>query len=382
MVLPNNEEQQFLAEVNSYLPPDVDWKAGAITYLRELIHEEGSHNQLYHLIKPFIGGPDFSPFFLEMYAFLNMLEKLALPMQSSVLDVACGPGWTSHYLAKLGHKVCGIDISEDLIKIARKRIESEPFRVYQEKPLSAKFLVQDIELHELDENTLYDAAFFESALHHFSNPVQALRNVSKNLKPDGVICVRESVAPAPGTIYFDKHMELMKKYHTLERPYTRDQMIRLLRITGYNYFEFFAPVNGFFNANNRDDLKKIKNQLVSQKNWNIFIASRKESFFKGRNLSDQIDCSYGFFNVSRITENNHFTLYLKKKWRILVSLYSTKSLGNDQKFLTRIYKVLLDREPDHAGLDHYLKMLSAGSSRYSVILSIMKSEEYEWKSFD
>ena len=266
--LSNSEEQQLLAEVNSYLPPGVDWKAGAITYLRELIHKEGSHNQLYHLIKPFIGGPDFNPFFLEMYAFLNMLEKLALPMQSSVLDVACGPGWTSHYLAKLGHKVCGIDISEDLIKIARKRIESEPFRVYEDKPFSAKFLVQDIELHELDENTLYDVAFFESALHHFYNPVQALRNVSKNLKPDGVICVRESVAPAPGTIYFDKHMELMKKYHTLERPYTRDQMIRLLRVTGYNYFEFFAPVNGFFNANNRDDLKD---------NNNVFMVFKEEA---------------------------------------------------------------------------------------------------------
>ena len=74
-------EKMLLDELNVDLPGGIDWKQGAIEYLRNLIHREGSHNELYHLIKPYLGGPDFQPFFSEMYGFLNMLEKASLPMK-------------------------------------------------------------------------------------------------------------------------------------------------------------------------------------------------------------------------------------------------------------------------------------------------------------
>lgn len=223
------EREKFLEEINKHLPRGVDWKLGAIEYLRSLIKSEGSHNELYHLIKPFLGGPDFSPFFLEMYGFLNMLDQVKLPMKSKVLDVACGPGWTSHFLAKLGYQVYGVDISEELIEIAKKRISCEPFQVYEGIPLSAEFKVIDLEENSLDIDTMFDAAFFESALHHFYNPIKIIENISNNLKLDGIICSWEAAAPSVGSEPFNKNMALMEKYRTLERPYTRQQVINLLK---------------------------------------------------------------------------------------------------------------------------------------------------------
>ena len=81
-----DREKKFLNDINRHLPSGVDWKQGAIDYLEQLIRSEGDHNEIYHLIKPFLGGPDFEPFFHEMYGFLNILHHIDLPIKSKVLN--------------------------------------------------------------------------------------------------------------------------------------------------------------------------------------------------------------------------------------------------------------------------------------------------------
>lgn len=45
--------------------------------------------------------------------------------QQHVLELACGTGILSVELANLGFKVCGLDLSEDMIKLANKRVAEE-----------------------------------------------------------------------------------------------------------------------------------------------------------------------------------------------------------------------------------------------------------------
>ena len=161
------QEKRFLDDINRWLPAGIDWKQGAIDYLRQLIAEQGDDAERYHLCKPFIGGPDFSPFFLDMSLFTSLLEKANLPMQSRILDVGCGPGWTSYFLAKLGHQVVGVDISPDLVKYARKRVASDLIPPYAGIPFQAKFLVHDIETRPLPPADRFDFAVFESTMPHF-----------------------------------------------------------------------------------------------------------------------------------------------------------------------------------------------------------------------
>ncbi len=68
------EEKKFLDEINRLLPQNIDWKRGAVKYLNNIGKEKGSCSEIYHLIKPFVGGPDFSTFFEAMYGFLNALQ--------------------------------------------------------------------------------------------------------------------------------------------------------------------------------------------------------------------------------------------------------------------------------------------------------------------
>jgi SAM-dependent methyltransferase len=51
----------------------------------------------------------------------RLLELLGLPSGSRILDVPCGQGRHAHLLAEAGFDVDGLDYSDDLLAIARKR---------------------------------------------------------------------------------------------------------------------------------------------------------------------------------------------------------------------------------------------------------------------
>jgi SAM-dependent methyltransferase len=51
----------------------------------------------------------------------RMLDILGLPSGSRILDVPCGQGRHAHLLAEAGFSVDGLDYSEHLLRIARKR---------------------------------------------------------------------------------------------------------------------------------------------------------------------------------------------------------------------------------------------------------------------
>ena len=47
-----------------------------------------------------------------------------LPEGSLVLDLACGTGRITEFLLSKGYKVCGVDISKEMLKVARERVGS------------------------------------------------------------------------------------------------------------------------------------------------------------------------------------------------------------------------------------------------------------------
>lgn len=51
----------------------------------------------------------------------NLLNKIQLKTNSSILDLACGKGRHSIYLSEKGHNVIGLDLSENSIDYAKKQ---------------------------------------------------------------------------------------------------------------------------------------------------------------------------------------------------------------------------------------------------------------------
>src|SRR3954464_8230163 len=78
-------------------------------------------NALWLRTKPFSAPPNFE-LATCLRTFSHVVEQLGLGLRAQVLDVGCGPGWMSEYLARCGYWVTGIDVSEDMVEIARERI--------------------------------------------------------------------------------------------------------------------------------------------------------------------------------------------------------------------------------------------------------------------
>jgi SAM-dependent methyltransferase len=267
----SEDERAFLKEINKLLPKNVNWKKGAIEYLEYRLENEGQFIHKFHLLKPFCPGSDCKGFYVDMYKFLNVIQILNLPVGSAFLDVGCGPGWVSHYLCKLGYNSLGIDIANQFIDFSNKRLQSDISSFPGKFP--ADFIVHDIEQRPLDLDYLFDVAIFESSLHHFYDPISALKNVSKNLKDNGILVILESLAPDHDSEEHKKLLEVMTKYHTLERPYTKDQMIRLFQFTGFNNFKFLYPVSGFRELG-MNDKKNYHRFYVDGPVFNYVFASK------------------------------------------------------------------------------------------------------------
>ncbi len=103
----------------------------------------------------------------------------------NLVDCGCGTGSITVGLAEAisPGEVTGIEISASDVDLARERAKKEG-------RTNLRFEVADVyELPLPDESV--DAAFFHAILDHLDNPVKALREAHRVLKPGGVVGVRD-----------------------------------------------------------------------------------------------------------------------------------------------------------------------------------------------
>lgn len=120
-------------------------------------------------------------YFTDWATVALMLESVALEPGARVLDVGCGAGWTSVFLAESGYDVLGIDIVPASIELARERAERWG--------VPARFEVADME--ELPPGERLDAALVYDALHHSRRQRDVLRSVAARIRPGGWLLLCE-----------------------------------------------------------------------------------------------------------------------------------------------------------------------------------------------
>lgn len=95
-----------------------------------------------------------------------------------ILDAGCGTGNKSFYFNKLGAIVIGIDLSETHINLCKEK---------SKELKNIKFIEGDILNHKFKDK--FDMIFCDGVLHHISNPIKAVNNLSKYLKPNGFFLI-------------------------------------------------------------------------------------------------------------------------------------------------------------------------------------------------
>jgi len=122
----------------------------------------------YHEIR--IAGKAFYNEYYEVPAMLKLLPKVS---GKNVLDLGCGSGVYTKILLKRGAKVVGVDISKNMIDIAK---------IYAP---GAKYLCQDMAKLRLPKN-YFDIAFSSLAVPYLVERLPMLKAVYKSLKKNGV----------------------------------------------------------------------------------------------------------------------------------------------------------------------------------------------------
>jgi SAM-dependent methyltransferase len=107
---------------------------------------------------------------------------------TSVLDIACGPGYHAREFARRGLRTIGSDLQPEMIAFARQKDESEGL---PSKGLAAEWLVADMRQFQLKDPV--DLAFIAfdglDALQSNTDVIQHLRSVANNLTSGGIYLI-------------------------------------------------------------------------------------------------------------------------------------------------------------------------------------------------
>ncbi|MCR4659442.1 MAG: bifunctional demethylmenaquinone methyltransferase/2-methoxy-6-polyprenyl-1,4-benzoquinol methylase UbiE [Bacteroidales bacterium] len=114
-------------------------------------------------------------------------EFSILNSQLSILDVACGTGDMAIALAQKGHRVTGIDLSEEMLAIARQKAAKA----------NIGFIKGDAERLPFDEGS-FNAVCCAFGIRNFVDLERGLAEMSRVLEPGGQLAVLELSIPTCG----------------------------------------------------------------------------------------------------------------------------------------------------------------------------------------
>ena len=215
--------------------------------------------------KPFGWPPSY---FTDWATVAAMLRAVDLPSGSGMLDLGCGTGWTSLFLAESGFRVVGYDLVAANVEIARGRAERWGS--------DAQFEVADMEALPAGEEV--DAVLLFDALHHSRRQPAVLESVARRLRPGGWLLIGEPTWLhwlSPGAHAARRDLGWTERGLTL-RGLKRD-----LRSAGFGetrrFFQPTKPYEGRVRAFGWQLLRLVGANLLVAPGAHLWVAARRHS---------------------------------------------------------------------------------------------------------
>jgi 2-polyprenyl-3-methyl-5-hydroxy-6-metoxy-1,4-benzoquinol methylase len=148
---------------------------------------------------------------------VGILGKYLKP-HMSVLDIGCGVGTIDLYLANLGYRVLGIDISINAISIARKNALN--------LNVNDNVNFKTANFNKLNKKGLFDVVICSEVLEHVVDDKSTVKMIKKYLKKGGIVVASSPSINAP--LY---RIGVLKKFD--------DEVGHIRRYSVQNYVDLF-----------------------------------------------------------------------------------------------------------------------------------------------
>lgn len=183
--------------------------------------------------------------------FEKLAARLADHLQAgaSVLEVAPGPGYLAIELAKFGrYSVTGLDISETFVEIARRNAADAGVQVEFRRGNASAMPFAD---------ATFDLIVCRAAFKNFSEPVKALAEMRRVLKPGGRATIidlrrdtpKEEIYAHVDNMHVGKlnsaFIKLSFRMMLLKRAYTRPEFEKFIAESGFKNYHIQEANVGF-----------------------------------------------------------------------------------------------------------------------------------------
>ncbi|MFB7305088.1 class I SAM-dependent methyltransferase [Heyndrickxia sporothermodurans] len=161
----------------------------------------------------------------------KLLEIANLTGNEDVLDIATGGGHTANAFAHYVKHVTAVDLTAEMIKVAKAFIEANGHH-------NVSFIQGDAEELPFDHDR-FDIVTCRIAPHHFPNVNKFIESVHKVLKPGGIFLLDDNVSPEDDDQdQFYNNIEKKRDYSHF-RAWKKTEWIRMLEEKGFNIEEMY-----------------------------------------------------------------------------------------------------------------------------------------------
>ncbi len=194
--------------------------------------ETVEQGQRHSFNKPFALEWGYEPF-IKWATIAAAMPALGAAEGDSVLDVGCGEGWTTLFLAEAGFEAMGVDLAPARIQMGLERAARWGS--------TARLKVGDME--HLDLGRQFDFVLVYDALHHTARQAISIQRIASHAKPGGWVLFGEPSwlhAISPGARRTHRELGWIERgitLHSLKRDCSRSGL--------GNFRRFWEPTAPF-----------------------------------------------------------------------------------------------------------------------------------------
>lgn len=189
-----------------------------------------------HRRKPFWGPVAWGKYSASFTRLLAAFESLPLKPGARLLELGCGCGWMSEFLALSGYNVVGTTIMPDDIALGEERA-----RALKQRGLTELLAFRTSPMESVHDAAKdlgpYDCAFVFEALHHAFDWRAAIESASRSLKPGGWLLL----ANEPNLLHTYVSYRIARLSNTHEIGMSRKLLVAQMQKCGLSNVRVMAP---------------------------------------------------------------------------------------------------------------------------------------------